>query len=70
MSAAFSLVGTLFNPSQSELYKRQAVDRVAKMLYTFLSLYDDPTEETLADEVSCILNTTNSPMLTGPDPPY
>jgi uncharacterized protein YcaQ len=52
ISAAISLVGIQFNPSQSDTLKRQAMDRVAKLLYRVLSLQDDPSDETLASEVS------------------
>jgi hypothetical protein len=52
VSAAISLVGIQFQPAQTDLLKRQAVDRIAKLLYKVLSLQDDPTEETLANEVS------------------
>jgi hypothetical protein len=58
VSAAVSLVGMQFQPAQSELLKRQAVDRIAKLLYKVLSLQDDPTEGTLATEVGSIFNTT------------
>jgi hypothetical protein len=51
ISAAISLVGIQFNPSQSDTLKRQAMDRVAKLLYRVLSLQDDPSDETLASEV-------------------
>ncbi|KAH8724825.1 hypothetical protein GQ44DRAFT_750068 [Phaeosphaeriaceae sp. PMI808] len=52
LSAAVSLVGIQFKPSQSEALKRQAADRVAKLLHKVLALHDDPTTETLATEVS------------------
>ncbi|KAF2031397.1 hypothetical protein EK21DRAFT_63366 [Setomelanomma holmii] len=50
-SAAVSLVRKQFKPTQAELMQRQAIDRVAKLLYKVLSLQDDPTEETLATEI-------------------
>jgi hypothetical protein len=65
MSAAVSLIGTQDKPSQSEAFKRKAVDRVAKLLYKVLSLYDDPTEESLATEVSCTLDTSKWPHANG-----
>jgi hypothetical protein len=52
VSAAVSLVGMQYDPSQSKVLQRQAVDRVAKLMYKMLSLQDDPSEETLATEVS------------------
>lgn len=52
VSAAVSLVDTQFQPSHSVTLKKQAADRVAKLLHKSLSLLDDPTEETLAIEVS------------------
>jgi hypothetical protein len=51
VSAAVSLVGTQYKPSEAEDLTRQAVDRVAKLLYRVLSLQDDPSEESLATEV-------------------
>ena len=57
VSAAISLADTQFRPTQSEDMKRQATDRVAKLLYKTLSLQDDPGEETLATEVNYFLDT-------------
>lgn len=51
LSAAISLTATRFDASNAKKYTRQAGDRIAKMLRRVLSLYDDPTEETLATEV-------------------
>jgi hypothetical protein len=51
LSAAMSLTATQLNPSDAKEYARQAGDRIAKMLHRVLSLYDDPSEETLATEV-------------------
>jgi hypothetical protein len=64
VTAAISLVETRYNPKESEAFKRQAVDRVAKSLYKVLSLYDQPTEESLATEVSCALTPRDVHMLT------
>jgi hypothetical protein len=52
VSAAVSLAGTQFRPSQAGDLTRQAIDRVSKLLYKVLSLHDDPNQETLATEVS------------------
>lgn len=51
VSAAVSLVGLQIDPSKTETLKRQAVDRVSKLLYRVLSLHDEPDEWTLASEV-------------------
>jgi hypothetical protein len=64
VAAAIGLVGTQYSPQRSEFFKLQAVDRVAKSLYTVLSLYGQPTEETLATEVSCALTTRDAHILT------
>ncbi|KAH5645189.1 hypothetical protein HBI51_111440 [Parastagonospora nodorum] len=72
VSAAVSLVETQFQPSQSDSLKRQAADRVAKLLHKSLSVLDEPTEETLATEV--VLGTrpktptTTSQVLSEPAP--
>ena len=52
VSAAISLVAIQFDSSQSKLLEHRAVDRVAKLLYTVVSLQDEPSEKTLATEVS------------------
>lgn len=52
ISAALSLAEMQFQPAQADELARKAVDRVAKLLYKVLSLWDDPSEETLATEVS------------------
>jgi hypothetical protein len=49
VSAAVSLVNMHCEPAQA---KKQAIDRVAKLLYKTLSLQDEPDAETLATEVS------------------
>jgi hypothetical protein len=51
VSAAVSLVDMHYEPTQA---KKQAVDRVAKLLYRTLSLLDEPSAETLATEVSLL----------------
>ncbi|KAF2107497.1 hypothetical protein BDV96DRAFT_606350 [Lophiotrema nucula] len=51
VSAAISLVRTQFDPSRADILKRQAGDRVAKLLYKILALQDDSSEEYLANEV-------------------
>jgi len=51
LSAAVSLTATQFDASQAKEYSRLAGDRIAKMLHRTLSLWDEPTEETLATEV-------------------
>jgi hypothetical protein len=52
VSAAVSLVGIQFKTAKVDVLKRQAVDRISKLLYRVLALQDEPTEETLATEVS------------------
>jgi hypothetical protein len=52
VSASISLVSIQFQTTKSEVLKRQAANRVAKLLYRVLALQDDPSEETLATEVS------------------
>jgi hypothetical protein len=51
LSAAYSLVGIKLDPLHSEVFRREAADRVAKLLYKILSLQDS-TDEYLANEVS------------------
>lgn len=51
VSAAVSLVGIQFKTTKAGALKRQAVDRISKLLYRVLALQDEPTEETLATEV-------------------
>jgi len=48
-----------------EEFTRQAIDRVAKLLYKHLSLHDEPSEETLATEVSYSTNVYCRRQLTG-----
>jgi hypothetical protein len=55
VSAACSLVRMKFEPDRAETLKHQAGDRVSKILYKILSLQDDPSEDYLANEVSCSL---------------
>ncbi|KAH7116979.1 hypothetical protein B0J11DRAFT_106105 [Dendryphion nanum] len=51
ISAARSLVQIKLAPHRAELFKRQATDRVSRLLYKTLSLQDDPSEDFLANEV-------------------
>ncbi|KAH7386989.1 hypothetical protein DE146DRAFT_748074 [Phaeosphaeria sp. MPI-PUGE-AT-0046c] len=51
ISAAISLVQMQFTISKANSIKEQAAERVARLLYKVLSLHDDPTEETLANEI-------------------
>jgi hypothetical protein len=55
VSAATSLVGQQVDPARSDEMKRQAVDRVSKILYTMLALTDQPCEWSLASEVSMLM---------------
>ena len=52
VDSACSLVGIKFEPSRTDALRRQAVDRVSRLLYRILSLQDDPSENYLASEVS------------------
>jgi hypothetical protein len=52
ISAACSIVRLQFDPARAELYKRQAGDRVSRLLYKILSLQDDADEDYLVNEVS------------------
>lgn len=55
ISAAVSLVQMQFNAAaKAESIKEQAAERVARLFYKVLSLHDEPTEETLATEVSVV----------------
>ncbi|PSN59846.1 hypothetical protein BS50DRAFT_220054 [Corynespora cassiicola Philippines] len=51
VDSACSLVGIKFEPSRTDALRRQAVDRVSRLLYRILSLQDDPSENYLASEV-------------------
>ncbi len=51
ISAAYGLVSIKLDPPRIDVFKRQAVDRVGRLLYKILSL-QDPNDEYLADEVS------------------
>ena len=51
LSAAYSLVSIQLDPHRVDICKREAVDRVARLLYKILSL-QDPSDEYLANEVS------------------
>jgi hypothetical protein len=51
LSAAYSLVSIQLDPPRVDVFKREAVDRVARLLYKILSL-QDPSDEYLANEVS------------------
>jgi hypothetical protein len=46
------LVNLQLEPSHADAIKLQAIDRVSRLLYKMLSLQDDPTEQSLASEVS------------------
>ncbi|KAF2868316.1 hypothetical protein BDV95DRAFT_500925 [Massariosphaeria phaeospora] len=50
-SAAYSLVGIKYDPANADVLKRQAVDRVSRLLYKVLSLQDDSSTEPMADLV-------------------
>lgn len=54
LSAAYSLVSIKRDPVRVHVFRRQAVDRVAKLLYKILHL-QDPSDEYLANEVSTAL---------------
>jgi hypothetical protein len=73
LSAAYSLVCIKLDPLRSEVFRREAADRVAKLLYKILSLQDS-TDEYLANEVSYSLRLLdNLPILSpyiSPFTPY
>jgi hypothetical protein len=46
------LVNLQFEPSRAEAIKLQAIDRVSRLLYKMLALQEEPTEQSLASEVS------------------
>ncbi|KAF2652358.1 hypothetical protein K491DRAFT_51549 [Lophiostoma macrostomum CBS 122681] len=51
ISAACSIVRIQFDPTRADLHKRQAGDRVSRLLYKILSLQDDSNEDYLVTEV-------------------
>ena len=53
ISAAYSFVSIQLDPTRVEIFRHQAVDRVARLLYKVLSM-QDPNDEYLASEVSAI----------------
>lgn len=54
-AAVRSLVGLQYEPSQSTKLKVQSIDRVSRLYYKMLSLLEEPTERSLAHEVSLFL---------------
>ncbi|KAF2738580.1 hypothetical protein EJ04DRAFT_560586 [Polyplosphaeria fusca] len=51
ISAGCSLVRTQFEPAKADVYRRQACDRVARLLHRILALQDEEGGENLANEV-------------------
>lgn len=52
ISAARSIVQIEFQPSHTDILKRQATDRVSSFYYKTLSLQGDPTDQSIPTEVS------------------